>query len=360
MKKSYKIGNQTFIHLDGNTLLLDEEGSSKLFPFSKDLQDKVLDFFFNEPKRKLQIFTKDGEAITKTLTDLSSGEEKTISFDVQCKCASIYHRYVLFITNDLKPFLANFKGEIIEEFHDIGKSVGFCLLTSQLIALASSSQLYFRKYSSSGDDYEWKTHKFRDFFVKNLISVNRQFEFGLMTTCNTRICYYSLPQSIFRSWAKNTVCLLQCPCKRHFYAHLDSSGVLRIGDNKEDFTLQESNVTGICWEMGVLWARNENAIWHQVVMTYNDQLFDMRTTKLSEMEAKLNINDSGQVINILEALKERPALSQEILKVLPPIAQNLTNGVIVKEVKKSLDSYINKSDKIYELLGQIDLALNYQ
>lgn len=357
MKKSIKAGKQTFIHLEGNTLLLDKEGNSSLLKMKNiDLQDKVLDFSFDEPTRLLRIFTKDGDAIKTTLYDNSDNDEKITSLNIQCICASIYSHDVLMITNEYKPLLANFKGEIKYDFPEITKPLRFCLLTSQLVALADSSQLYYRKISTN--DSEFKTHKFRDFFIKGLMSVNRQLEFGLITSQNTRICHYSRPQIIFRNWAKNTVCLLQCPSTRRFYANLDSNGILRIGDNEKDFTIQESNVTGICWEMGVLWARDEQTSWHRVLLAYNNQLFDMRTTKLSEMEAQLNIKDAGQVINILEALKERPALSQEIMTVLPPIAQNLTNGVIVKEVKKSLESYINKSDKIYELLGQIDLALS--
>ncbi|OHT06253.1 hypothetical protein TRFO_25734 [Tritrichomonas foetus] len=356
MKKSVKAGNQIFIHLVERTLLLDKDGKSEPYPFSVDLTDKILDFSFDEPNRQLRVFTTDGDAIITGLN--SSSQPKTSSLGIPCICASIHSHEILAITNEFRAVLLNFRCETKETYTEITKPVRFCLLTSQLKVLADSTLLYVRKTGSSNT--EWKKHKFHEFYVTHLIGVNRQLEFGLTTYHNTRICHHSRPQSIFRSWAKNTVCLLQCPCTRKFYAHLDSSGILRIGDNEADFTLQEKNVTGICWEMGVLWARDNNANWHRVVMAYEDQLYDMRTTKLSGMEAELNIQSAGQVINILEALKERPALSQEIMAVLPPIAQNLTDGIIVNEVKKSLDAYIKKSDSIYELLGQIDLALKAQ
>ena len=350
MKKSIKIGNQTFLHLEGKTLLLDKDGTSAPYPFQKDLNDKILDFWFDESERQLKVFTADGEGM---IIKIDNDEKpKVISLETKCISASIYSNDILTITENYKPILLNFRGEIKEEYQ-LPKEVRFCLLTSQLRVLADSSLLFYRKVKST----EWKTHKFRQFLITHLINVNRQLEFGLTTSHNTRICHYSRPQAIFRNWAKNTVCLLQCPCTRHFYAHLDSDGVLRIGDNEADFTLQESDVTGICWEMGVLWARNSTSSWHRVVMVYDDQLFDMRTVSLAGMEAELNIQNTGQVINILEALKERPQLSQEIMSVLPPIAQNLTEGIVVNEVKRSLDAYIKKSDQIYELLGQIDLAL---
>lgn len=357
LRRSSKIGNQSFLILNGNTLFLDVNGHSDLYPFSRNLENQILDYSFTEPTRQIRVFTKDGVLITTTI-QLDSNKHKKPKEEIyethlECISASFNSKELLVITSESKPILFNSQMEP-NEFPEITKQVRFCLLTSQLIVLADSSIVFVHK---KGSEDGWIKHKYRDYFIKSLIPVNRQHEFGLATTANTRICHYSRPQSIFREWAKNTVSLIQCPSQRHFYAHLDSEGILRIGANKEDFTLQEVNVSAICWEMGVLWAKNDDANWHRVVMAYNDQLYDMRTTKLAEMETKPNIKDSGQVINILEALKERPALAPEIMTVLPPIAQNLTNGIIVKEVKRSLDSYIKKSDKVYELLGQIDLAL---
>jgi uncharacterized protein YeeX (DUF496 family) len=75
------------------------------------------------------------------------------------------------------------------------------------------------------------------------------------------------------------------------------------------------------------------------------------------MERELQIKDSGKVIDILENLKERPAMSKEVLGVLPAIAQDLRDGVFVKEVRDNLDGYIRKSVIVEEVLGQIDLVL---
>ena len=227
-------------------------------------------------------------------------------------------------------------------------------MTGQIKALADSSCLMVLKAGRP----EWGKHKFRNFYISQLVNINRQLEFGLITSHNTRICKARY-QTVFRKWASNTTCLIQCPCTKHFYAHLDNKNVLRIGDSESDYTLQETNVTGICWNMGVLWVRSVDCNWRGIVLSYNDQLYDLRINKLSQLEAPLNFtSNNNTIVDILDCFKERPALSKEMFKVLRPLSQNLNNGIIVQESKCTLDSYIKKGEQINRLLGQIDFALS--
>jgi hypothetical protein len=138
---------------------------------------------------------------------------------------------------------------------------------------------------------------------------------------------------------------------------LDRAGLLRIGDSECDFTIQETARTAVCWELGVLWARSADARWDRIVIAYNGAVYDLRPTHLAGLESPLVIEDNGKVLAVLEALRERPALAKEILPVLPIVAQNLTDGVIVREAKRSLECYVQKCEQVHRLLGQIDLVL---
>jgi hypothetical protein len=351
MKKCIKVGNETFLCLQEQTLWIDCSGSTTQYAFPIDLTSKILDFDFEETTRTLRAFTTDGQAVTTPLD--TPAEATAISFDQIFISASIYDLEVLAITAEFKPFLLDFKGNIVQEYPEIVKQVRYCLLNGTLKALADSSVLYVRKSRTSA----WEKHKFRDFFIKSLMNVNRHMEFGLTTSQNTRIVRNRF-QSVFRGWAKDSVSLLQCPSSRHFYAHLDKDGLLRIGDNDSDFSLQEMNCSGICWDLGVLWSRNLGGEWHRVVLAFNDELYDLRCVKLDGMERPLKIEDSGKVIDVLETLKERPTMSKEVLKVLPAIAQDLRDGLYIQEAKVSLDVYIKKSEAIQEVLGQIELVLS--
>lgn len=350
MRKSVKAGNRTFIHLTDETLYLDQNGSSELFPLPFDAKGKVLDFFYDGDDRKVKIITKDGKGITSCLDDLS--DPTIVQFDMQFISASISYDNAVVVDSEYLGQMINFSGEVLEKYTDIPQQMRFCLYTDKLVALADSSVIHVHKENEDC----WHVTKFRQFFIRSLFNVNSEKEFGVKTSVNTRICRRRF-QTVFRSWAINTECLLRCPCERQYFAHLDKDGTLRVGDNESDFTFQESNVTGICWEMGILWYRDTDAKWTQLVMAFQDQLFDLRTTKLEGMEAQLKVNDTGKVVEILEALRERPAMAPEIMKILPPVAQTLTAGIIVNEVKYSLDAYIKKGESIYELLGQIELAL---
>lgn len=355
MKKCVKIGNQSFLCLSERTLFLDSESGSGPFSFLSDIQQrvqgKILDFSFDEPTRELRVFTSDGDAVSADL----SGDHTTklASFERAFISASIHGDLILAIEDTTyTAMLLNFDGMLVREL-DVEKP-RFCLLTGQLIALADSSMSYVAKFSL--DPHEWKQHKFRDYFVQGILDVNRQTEFGVVTTKNTRIVRARY-HTIFRNWATETVCLLQCPGSKHFYAHLSRDGTLRVGDNEADYSLQESGCTGVCWDLGVLWARSTEGQWHRLVLAFRDELYDLRATKLEGIEAPLAIEDAGQVLDIVEAMIERPALAKEVSRVLPAIAQNLTSGAYVGDAKRSLDCYIRRSEAIHELVGQIDMVL---
>ena len=356
MKKCVKVGNRSFLCLGDRTLYIDRESGSAPFEFISDVHDrvqgKILDFSFDEPSRELRVVTSDGDAVSMELE--GDDTTKIASFEKPFVAASIHNDLILAIEDKTYvAMLLNFEGMLVREI-DIEKP-RFCLLTGQIIALADSSMSYISKFSL--DPRDWKQHKFRDYFVLGILDVNRQTEFGVVTTKNTRIVR-SRYHTIFRNWATETVCLLQCPRSKHFYAHLGRDGTLRIGDNEADYSLQEEGCTGICWDLGVLWSRSADGAWHRLVLAFRDELYDLRATRLSGMEATLTIEDAGQVLDIIEAMIERPALSKEILRVLPAIAQNLTSGVYVSDAKRSLDCYIRKSEPIHELIGQIDMVID--
>ena len=350
MKKSIKVGSKSFLHLDGNTLYFDNEDKSEIYSNPYLMKDTVLDFDINE-KGLLRIFTKDGNALT---INFNNNEIiKDIKIVKKIYNASIFKKQILIIYDQtFTSSLIDFNGKIIEEYSDIKKQVRFCVFTSQLKALADSSLLYVKKIGENN----WKRYKYREFYITHLINVNRHSEFGLTTQQNTRI-FRKHFQTVFRSWAKNTVSLLQCPCRKHFYAHLDNEGLLRIGDNEGQYSIQENNITGICWDMGMLWGRNNNNIWKKISMTFDDQLFDLRSSKIEGLEAPLLINEQLKVIDVVETIIERPSLSQDIMKTLPSVAQQLKNGIIVKEALHSLETYINKIGSIEEMIGQLDLIL---
>ncbi|EAY20924.1 hypothetical protein TVAG_437500 [Trichomonas vaginalis G3] len=351
LKISAKVGSNTFLHLDGKNLYLDTAEKSQLLKLSIDITDKVLSFSLDE-KGVIRIFTSDGNAITVTLETLK--KPTVFKYAKEFFSASIFrHQILAIISGEYRPILLDFKGNILEEYTDIQKQVRFCIFTSQLKAVADSTLIYVKK---SGEK-EWHKSKYRDFYITHLINVNRQTEFGITTKTTTRV-FRKHFQSTFRPWATDTVALLQCPSRRHFYAHLNNAGLLRIGDNEGEYSIQENGVTGICWDMGMLWARNNNGKWHKCVLSFDDQLFDMRAQMLKGLETPLEVPSSGNVINVLEAIIERPAMSSEIMTVLPPIAQKLRQSTIINDALKSLDTYISKSGQIDKLLGQIDLALS--
>jgi hypothetical protein len=70
---------------------------------------------------------------------------------------------------------------------------------------------------------DWENHKFREFFIKGLVTMNGHMEFGLLTTTNARIVRDRF-QSVFRPWSQDTPALL---C-----AHLDRAGPSGIGDSE--------------------------------------------------------------------------------------------------------------------------------
>lgn len=350
LKISAKVGSNAFLHLDGKMLYLDSAKNSKPLKLSIDIKDKVLAFSLDE-KGVIRIFTTDGNAITVTLETLNN--PTVVNYNKEFFSASIFrHQILAIISGEYRPVLLDFKGNVLEEYSDIQKQVRFCIFTSQLKAVADSTLIYVKK---SGEK-EWHKSKYRDFYITHLINVNRQTEFGITTKTTTRV-FRKHFQSTFRPWATDTVALLQCPSRRHFYAHLNNSGLLRIGDNEGEYSIQENGVTGICWDMGMLWTRNNEGKWHKCVLSFDDQLFDMRAEMLKGLETPLEVPTSGNVINVVEAIIERPAMSKEIMTVLPPIAQKLRQSTIINDAIKSLDTYISKSGQIDELLGQIDLAL---
>jgi hypothetical protein len=232
MKKCAKIGNQRFLCLDGQTLILDDHGSTGPYPFSVDLAGKVLDFSHDPNLNLLRVFTTDGDAIT--LSNDTDSAPTVFSFSSPFIAASIHNTEILAISMTYVPSLLNFEGDVLEEYPAIRKPVRFCFLSGAVKALADSTVLYTQKYTST----EWTRDKTRDFYIKALIDVNRHLEFGLVTTRGTRIVRNAY-QTVFRDWAKETVSLIQCPCSRHFYAHLDKSGNLRVGDSEADLTLGE-------------------------------------------------------------------------------------------------------------------------
>ncbi|KAH0794587.1 hypothetical protein GPJ56_001612 [Histomonas meleagridis] len=350
MRKSCSIGKSTFIHLDTRNLSLDTPNGTGPFPFDFEANDKILDFWFDQSQRTLRLFTTDGICALIDLETFKTVDMHTI--EQTFIAASIYQKKTIAIDKDYHAKLYDSKGEVLEDYSNFEPQFRFCLYTSQLKVLADSTDLMILKAGHS----EWKRSKYRDFFIKNLINVNRQIEFGLITSRYTRI-YYKSSQRIFRNWASKTKCLIQCPCSRHFFAHLDSDGIMRVGDDSSDFIFQESDVSGICWEMGVLWARSLEGVWHGVVMSYNDQLYDLRTVMLSQLEPPIDLQGTGRIVRILEAFKERPAMSKDMMMFLPPISQNMTDGIIVDEAKYSLDAYIKKSEQINEILGKLELAL---
>lgn len=362
LRKSMKVKSDTFLHLVGRDLYLDTVDGSSLLQTSVDISGKVLDFSIDE-EGVIRIFTSDGNALqftlenaTKEMKDPKNKKSKlpTIAhFDGSFFSASIFrHQILAIIEGEWKATLLDFTGKVIQTYEEINKRVRFCLFTSQLKAVADSSVIFVKKSGEKG----WVKSKFRDFFITNLMNVNRQTEFGLTTKTTTRIFRKEF-QYIFRPWAVDTVALLECPCRRHFFAHLDNNGNLRIGDNEGEYSIQENDVTGICWDMGMLWARNSEAKWSKLVLSFDDQLFDMRASMLSGLEEHDEVRGKGNVIDIIERIIERPASSMEIMKVLPPVAQRLRKSLIVDEAISSLDTYIAKTGQIEELLGKIDLIL---
>ena len=365
MRKSAKIQSDTFLHLIGRDLFLDTSNGSDYFQLSVDITGKVLDFSVDE-EGVIRIFTSDGNAIQVTLEtaakSLSKSKSKQqkypaiASYDKTFYNASIFrHQILAIIENEWKAVLLDFNGNVLLEYNEIPKKVRFCIFTSQLKAIADSSIIYVKK---SGEK-EWHKYKDRKLFITNLIHVNRQTEFAVITKTTTRI-FRKQYQVAFRPWARETVALLQCPCRKHFYAHLDNNGLLRIGDNEQEYAIQENDVTGICWDMGMLWARNSESKWRKICLAYDDQLFDMRVSMLSGLEIKPEMQASGNVIDVIERIIETPATSDEIMKVLPPIAQRLRKSRVINEAISSLDTYISKSGQIEELLGQIDLILPHE
>ena len=362
MRKSAKIQSDTFLHLIGRDLFLDTSKGSDYFQLSINIIGKVLDFSVDE-EGVIRIFTSDGNAIQVTLETankpLKESKSKQqnypaiASYNKVFYNASIFrHQILAIIENEWKAVLLDFNGNVLLEYTEIPKKVRFCIFTSQLKAIADSSIIYVKK---SGEK-EWHKYKDRKLFITNLIHVNRQTEFAVITKTTTRI-FRKQYQVAFRPWAKETVSLLQCPCRKHFYAHLDNNGLLRIGDNEEEYAIQENDVTGICWDMGMLWARNSESKWRKICLAYDDQLFDMRVSMLNGLEIQPKMQTSGNVIDVIERIIETPATSQEIMEVLPPIAQRLRKSRVINEAISSLDTYISKSGQIEELLGQIDLIL---
>jgi hypothetical protein len=351
MRKAVKVGNQTFLFLDRQTLLIDRDEMSSPYPFPIDLAGKILDFWFDSSTRSLRVFTTEGDAISVVLD--SEEDAVVLSFREPFISASVYRNEILAISAAFRPKLLNCKGELVHDYPEIKKGVRFCLLNGQLKILGDSSFVYVKKSKIVG----WEKHRFRDVFVKGIVDTNRQGEFGIVTARNTRILRDGF-QKVLRPWAQNTVALLQCPGSRRTCAHLDEAGFLRIGDIDSDFTIQEGGRTALCWELGVLWARSVDARWKRVVIMHNGAVYDLRPTHLEGLESPLVIEDNGKVLAILDALRERPALAKELLGLLPAIAQNLTDGIIVKEVKQSLSAYVQKSEEVHRLLGQIDLVLD--
>ena len=366
LTKSAKLKSDTFLHLIGRDLYLDSSDSTEFFTLSHvDITHNVLDFSVDE-EGVIRIFTTTGDAIQVTLDSrnkkLSKPKSKQqnyptlASYEQNFYNASIFrHQILAIIEGEWRAVLLDFNGNVLQQYEDIPKKVRFCIFTSQLKAIADSSIIYVKK---SGET-EWHKYKDRRLFTTNLIHVNRQTEFAVVTKTVTRI-FRKQYQIAFRPWAKETVALLQCPCRKHFYAHLDSSGLLRIGDNEEEYAIQENDVTGICWDMGMLWARNREGKWRKICLSFDDQLFDMRVSKLSGLEITPEVQESGNVIDVIERIIETPATSMEIMKVLPPIAQRLRKSRVINEAISSLDTYISKSGQIEELLGQIDLVLPQQ
>jgi hypothetical protein len=76
------------------------------------------------------------------------------------------------------------------------------------------------------------------------------------------------------------------------------------------------------------------------------------------MEVPLAIEGPERVTEVLNALRDAPAIAREVLGVLPLIAQDLTDGAIVGEIKQALDGYITRTGAVQQLLGQIDLVLS--
>jgi hypothetical protein len=146
---------------------------------------------------------------------------------------------------------------------------------------------------------DWGKHKFRQFSMKGEVSVNRDMKFGLLRTKNARLMCDRF-QSVFRPWAQDTLALLQCPCSRALYAHLDHARLLCLGDDDCDFTIQETARTAINWELGVLRARSAAAGWDRIVVTHNGAVHDLRPTRLAGLESPLVI--------------ERPSLESYIPK----------------------------------------------
>lgn len=351
MKKSINIGNSTFLHFDGESLHVDSCDGSAPYPLTLASGELVLDFSYDPSARVVRVVTSAGRAVTCSAATHEPVESH--SFGERLISASIHRRSFLAVTAAYKAKVMCFDGRVTDDYAFLEPSFRFCLMTGQIRALADSSCLMVLRAGRS----EWERYKFRTFYITNLVSINRQIEFGLITTNNTRI-FKARYQTKFRAWAQHTACLIQCPCTRHFYAHLDSSGVLRVGDSESDFALQETGVSGVCWNMGTLWVRSGDGRWRGIVLCHNDELFDLRLERLQQLEAPLIFAPGpGAVADVLAAFRERPALSKEMLRVLRPLSQNLQSGIIVQESKCTLDSYIKKGEQINRLLGQIDFAL---
>jgi hypothetical protein len=351
MRKAVKIGSQAFVFLDEQTLFLDRDQTTIPYPFPLDVTNKVLDFSLDESTRSLKAFTTDGDAIILVID--SNADATICSFGQPFIAASIHDNEILAISNDYRAFLYNFQGEQVKDFPEIHKHVCFCFLSGTLKAVADSSRLYVRKAKSRA----WEKHKFREVQIKSILDVGRHMEFALIAGYSTRIVRDGF-QTFFRSWARQTVALLRCPIARPVYAHLDPLGRLRIGTADGDCEFEEPDVAAACWEFGVLWARGGDRKWRRLLLALRDELYDLRPTRLEHMEVPLAIQGPGRVVKVLNALRHAPALAREVLEVLPPIAQDITDGAIVGDVKQALDEYITRTGAVQQLLGQIDLVLS--
>lgn len=365
MRKSLKCSGDTFLSLSGRSLYIDKNGKSSIFTIKKSkLSDCVLDFSINDMFSTVNIITTDGNFISVNINNFKEVVVNNCGFKLVS--ASICNDKALIIASDTyKVLLMDFQCNVIEDYtenfarkrNDTKNQYihnRFCILTPHLKAVADSSVLHIKREDE--EDAGWVRHKFRDSFITSLINVNNTYEIGLTTQQNTRI-FRKRSQTIFRSWAHDTISLLQCPCKHHYYAHLDKDGHLLVGDNESEFSIQEDSVTGICWDMGILWARDQDARWKKLLFSFNEQLFDLRVSRLSELEEPVPVKSKGHIIEVIETIIDRPAVSTEILNILPSIAQELKESYLIDDAIHSLETYVSKSEGILKLMGQIEMIL---
>ena len=345
MKVSFKVGSQFFIHLDEGKVYFDKNGESCVFSLPKT----PIDIFFSEPNI-LEILTSDCHAIT---VDTETGDIiNDIGFKEELISGSIWGDHAIVINKSNEVLEITFDGKIVNNFEFPNKNF-YCLLTSKIRVVADYTRIYYNNYSSE----RWYSIKLRDYHIQGIFNTNRGNQFGILTSIGCKL-FRNGYVSDFKSWARSTISMIQCPSSKMHYAHLSKEGLLKVGDASNDFAFQEVNITGICWDLGILWVRNQTGQWKKALLVYQGQIYDLRATSIESLAHPVKYTQEDSVAEIVTDLANRPGVSKEVYSILPSVSHHLVEGRIIKEASDSLNSYINQEDEIYQLLGKIDLVLS--